>query len=390
MTKWEQYSVRTALALAMGLMLAGLSGCGPSDDGEDKSKQAGAPASAPSASAAAQSNPALTVSTVLPELVTWPIKVTGTGSIAAWQEGIVGAEVGGLRIEKVFVEVGDVVKKGQVLSLLRQDSVRSELALAKAALSEAEAMLAEARANAGRARALQPTDMISKQDALRATTAEQTAAARVDSAKAQLAATQLRLDQTQVIAPDDGVVSARSATVGAVVQPGQELFKLVRRQRLEWRAEVSAADLPRLKPGMAANLVAAGGTALQGKIRIVSPTVEAQTRNGLVYVDLDAAAVKAAGIRPGVFANGQFEVGQSQGLTVPQTAVQLRDGFAYVARLSDANKVALTKIQVGRRVGDRVEVLQGLDAKTAVVASGVGFLTDGDTVRVVSAAASKP
>lgn len=387
MTKWEQNTIRATLGLFAGLMAAGLIGCGQSETNAEQG--ASAPKGTASAASAAV-NPALTVSTVLPESVTWPIKVTGTGSIAAWQEGVVAAEVGGLRIEKVFVEVGDVVKKGAVLALLRQDSVRSELALAKAALSEAQAMLAEARANAGRARALQPTDMISKQDALRATTAEQTAAARVESAQAQLAATQLRLDQTQVLAPDDGVVSARSATVGAVVQAGQELFKLVRRQRLEWRAEVAAADLPRLKPGMSASLVAAGGAALQGKIRIVSPTVEAQTRNGLIYVDLDAAAVKAAGVRPGVFANGHVEVGQSQGLTVPQTAVQLRDGFAYVARLTDGNKVALTKVQVGRRVDGRVEVLQGLDAKTPVVASGVGFLTDGDTVHVVSAAAAKP
>jgi multidrug efflux pump subunit AcrA (membrane-fusion protein) len=145
----------------------------------------------------------------------------------------------------------------------------------------------------------------------------------------------------------------------------------------------------RLKPEMAATLAAAGGPNLTGKVRIVAPTVDTSTRNGLVYVDLDPQGVKASGVKPGMFANGQFDIGQAQGLTVPQTAVQLRDGFAYVARVGADNKVSLTKVQVGRRMSGRVEVVKGLDANTPVVASGVGFLTDGDTVRVVAQAASK-
>ncbi|HET8693976.1 MAG TPA: efflux RND transporter periplasmic adaptor subunit [Aquabacterium sp.] len=345
---------------------------------------------AAAASGASAPNPALTVSTVLPQVSTWPVTVTANGSIAAWQEASIGAEVGGLRLERVKVEVGDTVHKGDVMALLRQDSLKSDVALTKATLAEAQAMLAEAHANAARARSLQPTDMISKQDALRAFTAEQTAMARVDSVRAQLAVNELRLAQTQVVAPDDGVVSSRTATVGAVVQAGQELFRIVRRNRLEWRAEVAASDLHRIKAGMTATLAAPGGPALTGKVRTVAPTVDANTRNGLVYVDLDADGVKASGIKPGMFANGQFDIGQAQGLTLPQTAVQLRDGFAYVFLVDQHNQVDMIKVQVGRRMGDRVEIVKGLDAQTPVVAAGVGFLTDGDTVRVVSASASAP
>ncbi len=386
----EKHSRRAVQMLSV-LVLAGLLGaCGKKGEATASPGDATAASAAKAASpqASAKVNPALTVSTVLPQTAAWPVAVAANGSIAAWQEASVGAEVGGLRLERVLVEVGDSVRKGQVMAVLRQDSVRSEVALSKAALTEAEAMLAEAKANAARARSLQPTDMISKQDALRATTAEQTATARVDSMRAQLAVNQLRLAQTEVVAPDDGVVSGRTATVGAVVQPGQELFRLVRRNRLEWRAEVAAADLHRIKSGMVAQLAAAGGPALTGKVRTVAPTVDSNTRNGLVYVDLDAEGVKASGAKPGMFANGQFDIGQAQGLTVPQTAVQLRDGFAYVFRVGSDNKVAMTKIQVGRRMSDRVEVLKGLDANTPVVASGVGFLTDGDSVRVVASPAS--
>ncbi|MDE1998095.1 MAG: biotin/lipoyl-binding protein, partial [Burkholderiales bacterium] len=107
---------------------------------------------AAAASGASAPNPALTVSTVLPQVSTWPVTVTANGSIAAWQEASIGAEVGGLRLERVKVEVGDTVHKGDVMALLRQDSLKSDVALTKATLAEAQAMLAEAHANAARAR----------------------------------------------------------------------------------------------------------------------------------------------------------------------------------------------------------------------------------------------
>ena len=378
---WEKQSNRMPLGkLALTVVASAtlLMACSKSD-GNAKPPAAGA-----SAAASGPVNPALSVSTVLPVLSNWPVTVTANGSVAAWQEAIVGAEVGGLRLEKVKVEVGDKVHKGDVMAILRQDSLQSDVALSKANLAEAQAMLAEARANADRARSLQPTDMISKQDALRATTAEQTAIARLDSLRARLAADELRLAQTKVVAPDDGVVSARQATVGAVVQAGQELFRLVRKNRLEWRAEVAANDLYRIKPDMTATLASAGGATLTGTVRIVSPTIDGATRNGLVYVDLPTKNLKDSGFKPGMFASGQFDIGQAQGLTVPQTAVLLRDGFAYVFKATADSHVAMTKVVVGRRLGDRVEVVKGLDDKTPVVASGVGFLSDGDAVRIVT------
>ena len=116
--------------------------------------------------------------------------------------------------------------------------------------------------------------------------AEQTALARVESAKAVLAAQMLRLKNTQVLAPDAGIISARSATVGAVVPSGTELFRLIRQGRLEWRAEVTAAELGRMLPGTGVTVTAANGAQLKGRVRMVAPTVDPQTRSGLVYVDL--------------------------------------------------------------------------------------------------------
>src|SRR5690606_20575110 len=202
---------------------------------------------------------ALSVQVVRPQAAQWPVSVVANGAVAAWQEAVIGAELSGLRLATVVVNVGDRVKRGQVLATLQNEAVQADLNSARAALLEAEALLNEARANADRARALQGSGALSIQESQRSITAEQTAKARVDSAKAALAAQSLRLRQTRVVAPDDGLISARVATVGAVAQPGQELFRLIRQGRLEWRAELPAADLNRIRPGMVAWAQPPGG-----------------------------------------------------------------------------------------------------------------------------------
>ena len=342
-------------------------------------------AAKPAAHASSGPKSALSVTTVRPELVRWPATVTASGSIAAWQETVVGPELSGLRLVEVRVNVGDVVKRGQVLAVLQRDAVQADVNAARASLAQAEANLGEAKANADRARLLQPSEAMSAQEAQRAYTAEKTAAAQVDAAKATLQSNELRLSQTQVVASDDGVISARPATNGTVVQAGQELFRLIRQQRLEWRAEVPAADLLRVRPGMPVRLTPAGGHEMQGTVRMVAPTVDATTRNVLVYVDLPVQAAAQAGARAGSFATGQLELGSAEGLTVPQSAVLLRDGFHYVFIVGGDSKVTQAKVGVGRRVQDRIEVTRGLAAQAEIVASGGGFLADGDTVRVVPA-----
>lgn len=330
--------------------------------------------------ASAAPKPALTVAVTQPQRATLPLTVAANGSVAAWQEASVGAESNGLRIAEVRVNVGDSVKRGQVLATFAVEMAQADLAQIRAAVAEAEATAAEAAANAQRARELQASGALSAQQINQYLTAERTAQARLEAQRAALRVQQLRVAQTQVLAPDSGVISARSATVGAVVPAGQELFRLIRQSRLEWRAEVPASELASLKPGMAVRVVPAGGSAVTGRLRMVAPTVDAATRNGLVYVDLpNAPAVKA-----GMFARGEFDLGSGSGLTLPQTAVQLRDGFSYLFTVDKDNKVRQQKVTVGRRVGDRIELVSALDAGARVVVAGGAFLADGDTVRVVA------
>lgn len=338
-------------------------------------------ASAPKSAAAG--HPVLTVALTTPQLAEWPQVIVANGNIIAWQEAVIGAEISGYPLTDVLVNVGDMVKKGQLLAKVANSMVAVELEQSKAAVVETEATLAEARLNADRARKVGSTGALSAQQINQYLTAEQTVLARVNAVRAKLQSDELRLVQTRIVAPDSGVISARTATVGAPTQPGQELFRLIRGNRLEWHAEITAAELGRIKPNMRASLISPNGTRIQGKVRTVAPTVDIQTRNAIVYVDLPPNNA----VRAGMFARGEFEIGTVTALTLPQSAVLMRDGFSYVYRVDSNNRVVQLKVSLGRRVGDRIEITNGLDAKTRVITSGAGFLTDGDVVRVVDATA---
>jgi HlyD family secretion protein len=326
--------------------------------------------------------PALTVALTQPKSSLLTIKLAANGSVAAWQEASVGAETNGLRVAELHAGVGDRVKRGQLLATFAAESVQADVALARAAVAEAQANAAEAVANADRARAVQGSGAISAQQVNQYLTQEQTGKARVASAKAQLDAQLLRLKNTKLIAPDSGIISARMATVGSVVGAGTEMFKLIRQGRLEWRGEVTSAEIARITPGTGVLVTAPGGAQMKGKVRTLAPTVDAATRNGLVYVDL---AGGGASFKPGMYARGEFELGSSGALTVPQTAVVVRDGFSYAYRVGADNRVSQIKVQTGRVVGDQIEILSGVTPQDKLVSSGGSFLSDGDLVKVVDA-----
>ena len=334
--------------------------------------------------AAAAPKPALTVSTERPLTSSLPIVLAANGSVTAWQEAIISSESEGLRLVEVRASVGDRVRKGQVLATFSGDTVRAEVAQAKASTLEAEANALEAIGNADKARTLQASGALSDQQITQYVTLAKTAQARLEASRAGLKVQQLRLNQTSLLAPDDGVISARTATVGAVLGNGAELFKMIRGGRLEWRAEVTSTELSRIKPGDKAVVVTASGARVEGRVRMVAPTVDAASRTALVYVDLPANA----DLKAGMFATGNFALGASSALTLQQQALVLRDGFTYAMRVDANNKVSQVKLQTGRRTGDSVEILQGAKAGENYVSSGAAFLADGDTVNVVAAVAT--
>jgi RND family efflux transporter MFP subunit len=330
--------------------------------------------------------PALTVTLIKPITESIPLTLNAQGSIAAWQEAVIGAESDGLRLRAIKADIGDLVKKGQVLAEFADDTVNAATAEAQAMVAEAEANLIEAQLNADRARNVAAKHILSAQLIMQYLTAEKSALAKLNAAKAQLINRQLQKKHTHVLASDDGIISARNATLGAVADKGMELFRLIRQKRLEWRAEVTASEIAQLRTGLDATVQISGLPPITGKIRLLGPTVDIRSRNALVYVELPNAYKQ--GIKPGMFANGQFLLGASAGLTVPENAVALRDGFAYVFQAADSTndqaKIKQIKVELRRRIGDRLEIISNLTANDKIVASGVAFLSDGDYVKVIS------
>nr|AJF34461.1 RND family efflux transporter MFP subunit [Eleftheria terrae] len=368
---------RRGVAAALAVLGALAVAAWASVDGEP------ATAKAPAAEPAESARPSLAVEVTTPRPGSWARTLNANGSVAAWEEAAIGAEAAGLRVVEVRAQVGDVVRRGQVLARLSADTVRAALGQTRAALAEAQATLAEAQANAQRARQLESSGAISAQQINQYLTAEQTARARVQAQQAALRSEEVRLSQTRIVAPHDGVISGRQAAVGAIAQPGQELFRMIRQGRLEWRAEVTEAELAQLRPGLPAVLTTPEGGRVTGTVRSIAPTIDAQTRNGLVYVDLPADPR----VRAGMFARGEFSLGETPALTLPQSAVLLRDGFHYVLQVDPKDRVSLNKVSTGRRLGDRIEVLGGVTPQSRIVASGGSFLSDGDSVRVVGSPA---
>jgi HlyD family secretion protein len=349
-------TAKLGLMLPAVLALALLAACsGSADDGA-----AAAPAAAPT-----EAKPALTVTVTRPQNAQLAGGLLANGNVMAWQEAIIGAEVNGLRLSAVHVNVGDKVSRGDELARFASE-------IPYAAALQAQANYENAKSEADRVRALGEEGIYSRSQLTQIYTAEKVA-------KAQWEAAQVTLAATRVLAPDDGVISARNATVGAVESAGNELFRMVRQSRMEWRAEVTPAEIGRVKVGQQVEVTTVNGLQVQGQVRAIAPAADPQTRNILVYVDLP----RNEALKANTFARGIFALPASAALTVPAQSVVQRDGHSYVFVVDGQSRVSQRKVEVGRRVGERVELLQGLAPLDAVAVQGAGFLNEGDLVKVV-------
>ena len=326
----------------------------------------------------AQTRPALTVTSAHAVRTKMPSVIKASGAIAAWQEGSIGARISGLPVVLVNVNVGDVIKKGQVLARLDDATVRTELTQAQANVAQAQANARQAEANRDRALALKVSGALSEQDILQNTTAAATARAQASQAAAALAAAQLKLQYTALIAPDDGVISARTASLGMVAQAGTEMFRFIRQSRLEWRAELNASQVAQVTPGLSVRLQLPDGQSVQGRIRQVAPALSADTRLVIVYADLDPSTAA----RAGMFASGEIIKEVSEAVTVPAESVVIRDGRSFVMRLQ-GTRAQQVAVNTGRREGGVIEIVSGVQVGDSVVARGAGFINDNDSVRIV-------
>jgi RND family efflux transporter MFP subunit len=311
-----------------------------------------------------------------------------SGSVAAWQEMSLGVELAGVRAAEVLVDVGDRVRAGSPLLQLDSRTLTVQARQADASVAQARANLDLARANVTRGEQLVSQGLISSSDIDQLRAELTSAEAQLVTAQADRDAARLRLEFATLRAPDDGVISARSVQPGQVVNAGEELLRMIRRGRLEWRAELTQADLSRVPVGALIELTGPQGQRITGRVRAVAPAVDPNTRTGLLYADLPGPA----DLRAGMFAEGRVLLNQVEVGVLPRDAVVFRDGIPYVFVAgppagTDAAifKVVQRRVVVGIQQDDLMEIRDGLAPGERVVVQGAGFLGDGDVVREVAA-----
>jgi HlyD family secretion protein len=338
-------------------------------------------------------------------------RVVATGSIEAIEETYVSPLVDGLSIRSLNVDVGDRVEEGSTLVVLNDDALllqksqlEANLAKTEASLAQFRAQLAEAEANseeaqrvADRAVRLSENGTVSTAEADRLKALAAAARARLRSAEqsvsvatadikvvqAQIDDIDLRLARTAVKAPVSGVISAKNAKIGAIASGnGEPLFAIIRDGEVEMKADVTEADIVKLAVGQPATVKLAGSdTIIEGKIRLIAPTVDPQTRLGKVHISL--ADTKTA--RAGMYASTVITVEEKQTVVLPQTAVTSEDGKSIVRKVEDG-VVRLIPVETGIQDGQFVEILSGIKPGEQAVAKAGAYVRDGDRINPVKSA----
>lgn len=321
-----------------------------------------------------------TVTVATAQTQSLPRTVTASGTVSAWEEVPVGAETGGLTATAVLVDEGAYVRQGQPLVQLNDALLRAQLAQQEAAVESAEANAEREDGDLARARELRERGFLAQASLDMAISEQRAAQAQLASARAALSETRTRLNQTTIRAPVAGLVISRSVTRGQIVQPGEELFRMVRDGRLELDARLPETELGLIRPGQSASVASDGVGSATGSVRIVTPEVNPDTRLGVARIALTGNS----GLRPGMFARARIDVGAQETVAVPTPAVLYRNNRAGVFVLGAGDAVAFRPVTVLSR-DDRLTAVDGLDAGVRVVVSGAGFLSDGDRVRVATA-----
>jgi RND family efflux transporter MFP subunit len=325
----------------------------------------------------------LTVQSVIARTEQWPETIEAFGNIAPWEEMIVSAQIEGQPLVELRANVGDRVRSGQVLARFDTARLRAEVRRLRAEVEQARAEVDQANVERDRALQLANGGGVSKQEVLQRVTAAQVAAARLSAAHAQLSARELDVQRADAVAPDDGTISSRNAVAGMVGTPGLELFRIIRRDRLEWRGELTAVQLSRTAPGQQVLLSLPDGAKASARIRHLAPAMNMQTRLATIYADIEPGR----SARAGTYVSGRIVLSVTPALIVPASGVIVRDGYNFAFKVTsegEERQVTQQRVEVGRRMGPEVEILTGLSEGERVVVRGAGFLDDGDRVRVVS------
>lgn len=337
--------------------------------------------------------PVLAVETVTPTQASISKDLSADGTISPENTSSVSGKVSSVAIDKVLVEEGDSVKKGQVLAIFDTDAMQQQLVQAQAELAEAESSYDLAKKDADRVLPLLDINAISQQEADRYVATANQASASVAASRARLNNRKLDLQNAKVTAPVAGVISEKTANVGSM--PGAEpLFTIIEDGKLEWQAQVDPNKVGKINVGTPVEVSLPNNKSVAGKVTRISPTAEGGSRQITIYALLN----KSPYAKAGMYQRGTFKLGTDAKPTIPVSAVVTQDGYDYVMQVKavkDKNRktihrVSRVKVKLGERQVDRVVLLEPLEGEANIVRQGGSFLSDGDIVTLAKTDDPKP
>lgn len=336
-------------------MLVMANSCGVKNEGENKEA-----AATEQTAAVVEEKPNVSVDTCHAQKVDQLEELTATVKAFA-KNDIVSQSPG--RIVKIYCEVGDFVKKGQLLVKMDETS-----------LINIKTQMIQAEADYNRVKALNEAGGVSKQ--------------QVEQLKMQLDVLKENynnlLENVNLTAPISGVITARNYDSGDMYKGGAEIVTINQMQPVKILVNMTEENFSKIKKGQTVNISvdAIPGETFKGAINIIYPTLDAATRTFPVEISINNPANK---VRPGMFARTTFKLGTANHVLVPDVAVQKQmgsgDHFVYTYK---NGKVTYCKVETGRVIGDQIEIKSGVEDGAMVCVSGLSKLTDGAEVNVIA------
>jgi RND family efflux transporter MFP subunit len=310
------------------------------------------------------------------------------GTIQPYNKAAIYARVSGY-LRSWQQDIGANVSAGQVLATIDTPDLDQQLQQARANLGTATANANLAAVTAARWTSLVKSQWVSQQDADNKTGAANATGAAMTAADANVKQLEAMESFKTIVAPFDGVVTARNTDIGALISPGgsagQELFEVSDMDTVRIYVQVPQAFTAQLHPGLKATfeMPQYPGQHFDAKLVTTSNAVNTTSRSMLVELQADNSAKKFS---PGTYCQVQFQIpGDPNMVQVPATALISGDNGTQVALLDSSNKVVLKSVQIGRDFGDTVEVVAGLSPPDRVIDSPPETLQAGDQVQLAAA-----
>lgn len=312
-------------------------------------------------------------------------KVSMTGTVKARNEVDVFAKVGG-RIDSLPVQVGDKVKAGQVLATIEHKEISWQAKAAQAQLQVARAQYDGAKLEFDRTQAMFKGGAVPVAQMDGAKVKLALAEAQVAAAEAQAGSAQQQVENATVVSPIAGTIIRRPVNLGAQVGPQTAMFTVQDVAALKMETAVDAATFARLQKGAAVEVAvdALPDQTFPGKVTLLSPALDAQTRRAAVELEVDNASGK---LLPNMFGHADVAVGNlAAALVIPKEALFEAAGGTRVFKIKDG-KAQAVKPKLGPADDKKIVVLEGLSEGDEVATSGQANLADGTPVKSAPAGA---